>query len=142
MEKFQKKNQPNFAKWLLSLAAAVGLTGMLCCVAPMLLFMLGIMGGVYAISFADFFYEPSGQAGVGAWILRFFAVVLAVMGVWRFRRAQNQCSIDVGRKRLNLVLMITMVAVLGISAYLSLESLSSWYFNRYIVPAQQAELGI
>ena len=136
------QNEPSITKWVLGLAASVGLTGMLCCVAPMLLFILGIMGGVYAISFADFFYEPSGQAGIGAWILRFLAVVLAVMGVLRFRRAQNQCSIDSGRKRLNLVLMITMVTVLGISAYLSLESLSSWYFNRYIVPAQQAELGV
>ena len=136
------EKEPRFIKWALGLAASVGLTAMLCCVAPMLLFMLGILGGVYAISFADFFYEPSGQAGIGAWILRFLAVVLAVMGVWRFRRAQNQCSIDTGRKRLNLILVVAMVTVLGISAYLSLESLSSWYFNRYIVPAQQAELRI
>ena len=136
------RNEPSITKWVLGLAASIGLTGMLCCVAPMLLFMLGIMGGVYAISFADFFYESSGQAGIGAWILRSFAVVLALAGVWRFRKAQNQCSIDTGRKRLNLILVITMVTVLGISAYLSLESLSSWYFNRYIVPAQQAELGV
>jgi len=29
-----------------------------------------------------------------------------------------------------------------VGAYLSLESLSSWYFDKYIVPAQQTELGI
>ena len=136
------EKEPRFIKWALGLAASVGLTAMLCCVAPMLLFMFGILGGGYAISFADFFYEPSGQAGIGAWILRCFAVVIAIMGVLRFRKAPNQCSIDAGRKRLNFVLMITMVTVLGISAYLSLESLSSWYFDRYIVPAQQAELDI
>ena len=55
------QNEPSITKWVLGLAASIGITGMLCCVAPMLLFMLGAMGGVYAISFADFFYEPSGR---------------------------------------------------------------------------------
>ena len=51
-------------------AASAGLTGMLCCVAPMVLFMFGIMGGTYAISFADFFYQADGSPGAGAWGLR------------------------------------------------------------------------
>ncbi|MBT6491355.1 MAG: hypothetical protein HOK97_16405, partial [Deltaproteobacteria bacterium] len=50
-------NQPSVLKWGLSVAASAGLTGMLCCVAPMVLFMFGVMGGAYAISFADFFYQ-------------------------------------------------------------------------------------
>ena len=49
--------QPSLLWWGLSVAASAGLTGMLCCVAPMVLFMFGIMGGTYAISFADFFYQ-------------------------------------------------------------------------------------
>ena len=136
------KDEPNITKWVLGLAASIGLTGMLCCVAPMLLFMLGMLGGVYAISFADFFYEPTGEAGTGAWILRVVAGVVAGVGIWRYRKAQNQCSIDPNRKRLNLILMTGMVTLLGIGAYLSLESVSSWYFDQYIVPAQQVELGL
>ena len=136
------KPEPNLTKWAIGLAASVGLTGMLCCVAPMLLFIFGIMGGVYAISFADFFYEPTGEAGIGAWILRILAAFVAVVGIWRYRKAQNQCSIDPNRKRLNLILMTVLVALFGIGTYLSLESLSSWYFDQYIVPSQQIELGV
>ena len=60
-------DQPSVLKWGLSVAASAGLTGMLCCVAPMVLFMFGIMGGTYAISFADFFYQADGSPGAGAW---------------------------------------------------------------------------
>ena len=45
------------------LAAPVGQTGMLCCVAPAVLFMFGLIGGVYAISFANFFYKD-GSTGL------------------------------------------------------------------------------
>jgi hypothetical protein len=31
------------------------------------------------------------------------------------------------------------VATLGTGAYLTFEEATSWYFNEYIVPAQQAE---
>jgi hypothetical protein len=37
---------------------------MRCCVAPAVLFMFGLMGGVYAISFADFFYNEDGATGL------------------------------------------------------------------------------
>ena len=133
---------PSILKWGLGVAASAGLTGMLCCVAPMVLFMLGLMGGTYAISFADFFYRQDGSAGVGAWVLRGLAVVIGVAGIQRFRTEQNQCSIDPKRHRLNLVLLTFLISGLGIGLFLSLESLSSWYFDAYIVPAQQKELGL
>ena len=37
----------------------------ICCVAPAVLFMFGLMGGVFAISFADFFYNDDGSEGIG-----------------------------------------------------------------------------
>ena len=135
-------NPPSLLKWGLSVAASAGLTGMLCCVAPMVLFMLGIMGGTYAISFADFFYQQDGSAGIGAWVLRGLAVLIGVAGIQRFRKEQDQCSIDPRRHRLNLVLLTVLISVLGVGLFLSLESLSSWYFDAYIVPAQQRELGL
>ena len=61
MSMANENNPPNIIKWGLSIAASAGLTGMLCCVAPMVLFMFGIMGGTYAISFADFFYQNDGN---------------------------------------------------------------------------------
>ncbi len=132
MEQLQT-NQPSLGKWVLNVAATAGLTGMLCCVAPAVLFAFGLMGGVYAISFANFFYQEDGSAGLGAWILRGLAVVIAVAGIVLYRRKQKQCSIDVKRKRKNIVLATVMVPLLAVGFFLTLEKLSSWYFNTYIM---------
>ena len=135
-------HQPSVFRWAISVAASAGLTGMICCVAPMVLFMMGIMGGTYAISFADFFYQEDGSAGTGAWILRGVAVLIGIAGFWRYRSQQNQCSIDPKRQQKNLMLLGGLIVVLGVGIFLSLEALSSWYFDAYIVPAQQKELGV
>jgi hypothetical protein len=110
-------------------------------VAPMVLFMFGIMGGTYAISFADFFYSGD-SPGIGAWVLRGIAVLIGVTGVMRYRKQQDQCSIDPKRQQQNLVLLIVLISVLGVGFFLTLETVSSWYFDTYIVPAQQQELGL
>ena len=77
--------EPGILRWGVSVAASAGLTGMLCCVAPMVLFMTGLMGGAYAISFADFFYTRDGAPGTGAWVLRGAAVAIGSVGVWRYK---------------------------------------------------------
>lgn len=138
----QSKQSPSMIRWALGVAASAGLAGMLCCVAPMVLFMMGLMGGVYAISFADFFYAADGSAGTGAWVLRGLAVVVGAVGLWMYRRKQDQCSIDEGRQTKNLMLLGVLIAVLGIGFFYTFEQVSGWYFNAYIVPAQQAELGV
>ena len=136
-----EKSPPNLFRWGLSVAAVSGLTGMLCCVAPMVLFMFGLMGGTYAISFADFFYSGD-DPGIGAWLLRIIAVGIGVTGVIRYRKQQNQCSLDPKRQKKNLILLIGLIGIVGVGFFLTLESLSSWYFDAYIVPAQQQELGL
>ena len=126
-------NQPSLWKWVLNIAASAGLAGMLCCVAPAVLFMFGLMGGVYAISFASFFYQEDGSAGLGAWLLRILAFAIALAGIVLYRRKQNQCSIDPKRKRKNLVLAVVMIPLLGVGFFFTLEKLSSWYFDTYIM---------
>ncbi len=133
------EDPPDLWAWGLKVAASAGLAGMICCVAPAVLFALGLMGGIYAISFADFFYAPDGSAGLGAWLLRGVAALVGLAGTWLYYRRQNQCSIDPARKRKNLALLVLLVATLGTGAYLTFEKTTSWYFNEYIVPAQQAE---
>ena len=108
--------------------------------APMVLFMMGLMGGVYAISFADGFYNDDGSAGIGAWVLRIVAALIGVTGIVLYKRKQDQCSIDPKRRRKNLILLTVFIATFGIGFFVTLERLSGWYFNEYIVPAQQAEL--
>jgi hypothetical protein len=136
----QNKQEPSVITWAIKVASSAGLAAILCCVAPAILFMFGLMGGVYAISFADFFYNDDGSAAVGAWVLRAAAVAIGAFGVYRFRKQQDQCSIDPKRKRNNLILVTVIIVVLGVGIYLSLEKWSSWYFDKHIVPAQQEEL--
>jgi len=134
-----KKNEPNALKWALKYAVSAGIAGIICCVAPAVLFMFGLMGGIYAISFADFFYAEDGSIGLGAWVLRGLAVAIGVYGIYLYRKKQNQCSIDPKRKKRNLILMIIVTIVLGIGIFLTLDKWSSWYFDKYIVPAQQEQ---
>ena len=133
---------PNAFKWSIKYGLLSALTGMLCCVAPAVLFMFGLMGGVVAISFADFFYKEDGSLGIGSIILRIIAVGLGVYATLIFRKKQNQCSINPQRKKLNLIFLILLLTTFGVSFFLAFESLSSWYFDKYIVPQQQLELNI
>ncbi len=133
-----KAQEPSVWKWVLKVASAAGVTGIICCVAPAVLFMLGLAGGIWAISFADFFYEGTG--GVGVWILRGFAVVIGVGGIVLFKRKQDQCSTDPKRKRRNLILISVLIAVFGVGFFFTLERASGWYFQKYVVPAQQEAL--
>ena len=129
--------QPSLWRWVMKVAAAVGLTGMICCVAPAVLFMLGLAGGVWASSFADFFYE--GTNGVGAWILRGFAALIGIGGIILFKRKQDQCSVDPKCKRKNLILLSVLIVTLGVGFFLTLDKFTGWYFKNYIDPAKQAE---
>ncbi len=139
-ETANKKEEPSVITWAIKVASSAGLAAILCCVAPAILFMFGLMGGVYAISFADFFYNEDGSAAAGAWGLRIVAVLIGAYGVYRFRKQQDQCSIDPKRKRNNLILVTLITVILALGIYLSLEKWSSWYFDKHIVPAQQEEL--
>ena len=44
------EKKPNLIKWSLKYSISAEIAGILCCVAPAVLFMFGIMSGVYAIS--------------------------------------------------------------------------------------------
>lgn len=135
----KESESPSLWGWVLKISASVGLTGMICCVAPAVLFALGLMSGIYAISFANFFYAADGSAGTGVWILRGLAALVGLVGLFLYRRKQNRCAIDPKRIRRNLLLAGLLIALLGTGFYLTFEELSAWYFDEYIVPAQQAE---
>ncbi|MFV0571284.1 MAG: hypothetical protein ACK5M1_02485 [Xanthomarina gelatinilytica] len=136
-DNLETQEEPNFLKWAFKYAATAGIAGIICCVAPAVLFMFGLMGGIYAISFADFFYAEDGSVGTGSWILRGLAVIIGVYGIYLYRKKQNQCSMDPKRKKKNLFLMIVITFILGLGIFLSLEKWSTWYFDEHIVPAQQ-----
>jgi hypothetical protein len=76
----------------LKFASSAGIAGILCCVAPAVLFMFGLMGGAYAISFADFFYNSDGSVGVGGWVLRGFAIAIGAFGIYRFKTKKKESN--------------------------------------------------
>ena len=131
---------PSPIKWSLKFGLISALTGMICCVAPAILFMFGLMGGVVAISFADFFYAEDGSIGTGSILLRIIACCLGIYGFIMYKNKQDQCSIDPKRKRLNLTLLTFLLITFGVSFFLAFETLSGLYFDEYIVPQQQIEL--
>jgi len=137
-----EEKDPNLIKWGVKYSLSAAVAGILCCVAPAVLFMFGLMGGVYAISFADFFYKEDGSSGVGAWVLKIIALGIGIYGVYSFQKKQNQCSINPKRKQKNLILLIAMILVLGVGLFLSLEKWSAWYFDEYIVKKKKKELKI
>jgi uncharacterized membrane protein YidH (DUF202 family) len=116
------------------------MAAIVCCVAPAVLFMLGLMGGVVAISFANFFYQADGSLGTGAIVLRVVAIGIGAYGIYRYKTTQDQCSIDPKRKRLNTIIVGALIIIVGVLLFIGLEKFSAWYFDAYIVPQQQIEL--
>ena len=131
---------PSIYKWTLKYGLMSAMAAIVCCVAPAVLFMLGLMGGVVAISFADFFYQADGSLGTGAIVLRVVAIGIGAYGIYRYKTTQDQCSIDPKRKWLNTIIVGALIIIVGVLLFIGLEKFSAWYFDAYIVPQQQIEL--
>ena len=129
----------NFIKNIFKYGLASAFAGILCCVAPMILFQLGLIGGIYAISFANFFYKEDGSIGIGAITLRFFAFLVIVIGIIKFNKKEN-CSLNSAKeKKINKVLFAIISTIIAIALFWTLDEFSSYYFDEYIVPQQQLE---
>lgn len=94
-----------------------GLIGMLCCVTPAVLFLLGLATATAAVSLATRWYAEY------AWHLRGMAVLLAVAGIMIHLRRRNACSLQGARANLNLV-VTTFVA--GVLTYGALYWITTW----------------
>ena len=129
----------SFIKNIFRYGIASALSGIICCVAPMILFQLGLIGGIYAISFADFFYKPDGSLGLFGWLIRIIGLSIVCYGIYRFN-IKEDCSLNSdNQKRINKLLFSFLLITFSLSLFLSLEKLSSIYFDKYIVPAQKKE---
>ena len=129
----------NLIKSIFKYGVASAFAGIVCCVAPMILFQLGVIGGIYAISFADFFYKSDGSLGLFGWIIRIIGLLIVCYGIYRFNIKEN-CSLNSdNQKRINKILFSVLLIIFSLTLFLSLEKLSSIYFDEYIVPAQKKE---
>ena len=127
---------------LIKVSLSAALAGIICCIGPVVLFQFGLMSGVYAISFADFFYAEDGSIGAGAIILRVIGLFIVIIGVISYNKKED-CSVNSEKqKKINKILFSAIVLVISISLFFTLDEFSSIYFDKYIVPQQQIELNI
>tara|TARA_B110000116_G_C16646280_1_gene495208 strand:+ start:350 stop:748 length:399 start_codon:yes stop_codon:yes gene_type:complete len=124
---------------VLNYGLSAALTGILCCVAPMILFQLGLVSGIYAISFADFFYNQDGSVGFWGYMIRVMAVIIILIGIYNYNKKQN-CSLNSKKEKIiNKLLFLFIIISFALITFLSLEEFSSYYFDEFIVPQQQKE---
>ena len=83
---------------LFKVSLSAALAGIICCIGPVILFQFGIMSGIYAISFADFFYADDGSIGMGAIILRIVGVLIVVFGIVQFNK-KEECSLNTAKQK-------------------------------------------
>ncbi len=94
-----------------------GLTGILCCVGPTVLAMLGLVSAGTAYVWANDLYDGY------AWLFRAAAVLVLVgLVTWSLRR-RNQCSIA-GARRVWPKLLLTLGVAVG--TYAALYALTTW----------------
>ena len=123
----------------LKFSFSAAFTGIFCCIAPVILFQFGLISGIYAISFADFFYKEDGSVGIGAIILRLFAFIIIILGIIKFNQKEN-CSLNSPKeKKINKIIFAIISTIIAITLFWTLDEFSSYYFDKYIVPQQQLE---
>lgn len=94
-----------------------GVTGILCCVGPTVLALLGLVSAATAYVWANDLYDGY------AWVFRAAALlVLAGLVTWSLRR-RNQCSIA-GARRVWPQLLLTLVV--AVVTYAALYALTTW----------------
>ena len=101
----------------LKLGLLAGLVGIVCCVSPVVMVLLGLASVSFAISLGNTLYYQYG------WYFRGAALVLAAGGVIGILRGRNACTLRSARAqwRLLLTVIVAMVAV-----YVSLYWLTSY----------------
>jgi hypothetical protein len=94
-----------------------GVLGMLCCVGPTVLALLGVISAGIAYTWATTLYDND------AWWFRLGGLAVLVVMVWVSLRRRNHCSVvGVRRWRWQLV----GVVGIAVAAYVALYALTTW----------------
>lgn len=94
-----------------------GLVGILCCVGPTVLALLGIVSAGTAFAWATGLYDN------GAWWFRIGGLVVLVVLVWFSLRRRNQCDLAGVRRRRWRLLGVLAIAV---GTYVILYAVTTW----------------
>lgn len=96
---------------------AGGLVGMLCCVGPTVLALIGVVSASTAYVWATDLY------GGYAWWFRLAGVVVLVGTIWLVLRRRNMCTAAGVRRVWRRLLALVAIAV---GTYLTLYALTTW----------------
>jgi hypothetical protein len=96
---------------------AAGITGMLCCVGPTVLALIGVVSAGTAFVWATGLYD-----GYGWWFRAGGLLLLVGLEVWSLRR-RNQCSLGGVRKTWSRLVLTLGVAV---ATYAVLYAVTAW----------------
>jgi lipoprotein signal peptidase len=94
-----------------------GLVGILCCVGPTVLALLGVVSAGTAFVWATDLYDNY------AWWFRLAGLVVIVALVWFALRRRNQCTVA-GLRR--VWLRLTGTVAVAVATYAALYALTTW----------------
>ncbi|WP_306357914.1 MULTISPECIES: hypothetical protein [unclassified Nocardia] len=94
-----------------------GLVGILCCVGPTVLAVLGIVSGATALAWANNLYDNY------AWWFRLAGSAVLIALVWWSLRRRDQCSIDGVR---TLKWRLLAVFAIAVGTYAAFYALTTW----------------
>jgi hypothetical protein len=112
---FGRARTDRLPTWRIGVAG--GLVGILCCVGPTVLALLGIISAATAFAWATDLYDNY------AWWFRLGGLAVLVVLVWWSLRRRNQCSVAGVRRRRWRLLGVLAVAV---GTYVVLYGLTTW----------------
>ena len=117
------------------------LTALFCCVAPSILFLLGLGSASFAFSFADAFYniDEDGAPNIYSWFIRVIGILIILFGIKQYNKKES-CSLNSPRqKKINKFIFGLILILFTSLLYYAWHFGSSWLFENYIDPARQKE---
>ena len=95
-----------------------GLAGIMCCVSPVVLVLLGIATAAEAVTLGDTLYYGY------AWFFRAFGLAVAAVAVVLYLRKRRRCTLDGARRSWRL---LAVLAVAAVGTYIGL-----FWFTKYL----------
>ena len=116
------------------------ITALFCCVAPSILFAIGLGSGIFAFQFADFFYNTDGSANIYGWILRLLGLAIVGYGIFKYNKKES-CSLNSNRqKAINKFTFTATLLILALGLYLLFTHLTTEYFEVIDITRQKEYL--